>query len=146
MPKTNKSHPHKVTVISESSGRSFDRRFKNKWAAELFILTINLETDGFHVLEYNFTQGFTTGELRTIEAAFKAKVEYAKQEQNECWKRTARNQKFPEKYPCEICGESHRNYECCENCNLDNHTCHFCGDNLGHGEISACYILEGWGD
>lgn len=36
-------------------------------------------------------------------------------------------------------------YWCCEACNLDRHTCHFCGDSLRHdgrlwsGEPNRCY-------
>lgn len=43
--------------------------------------------------------------------------------------------------PCEVCGKDHPTYECCEKCNYGTHTCHFCGDPLGHTEVSACYIL-----
>lgn len=43
---------------------------------------------------------------------------------------------------CEVCMGDHRTYECCDKCNYDIHFCHFCGDYLGHDEVSACYILE----
>jgi phosphoribosylaminoimidazole carboxylase (NCAIR synthetase) len=43
---------------------------------------------------------------------------------------------------CEVCNEGHRTYNCCEKCDYDRHICHFCGDPLGHDEISACYILD----
>jgi len=59
--------------------------------------------------------------------------------QNECYDKTRANWLSPANQPCEICGKEHRNYECCEKCNRDRHTCHFCGDSLGHEEISACY-------
>lgn len=48
----------------------------------------------------------------------------------------------PNIQPCETCGKNHQNYECCDACNYDMHRCHFCGDDLGHSQISACYILE----
>jgi hypothetical protein len=41
---------------------------------------------------------------------------------------------------CEVCGGEHCTYECCDQCNYEKHLCHFCGDNLGHEGISACYI------
>lgn len=56
--------------------------------------------------------------------------------------------------PCEVCSQNHPTYECCDACNYDIHTCHFCGDTLGHAGVSACYILlkdeerdpDGWAD
>lgn len=48
----------------------------------------------------------------------------------------------PKIQPCEICGEEHQNYECCSDCNYDTHRCHFCGDDLGHSQVSVCYITE----
>ena len=43
---------------------------------------------------------------------------------------------------CEVCHKDHPTHHCCEKCNRDNHQCHFCGDDLGHAEVSACYLLE----
>lgn len=43
---------------------------------------------------------------------------------------------------CEVCSGLHRTYVCCENCNYDRHRCHFCGDWLGHDEVSTCYLME----
>lgn len=48
----------------------------------------------------------------------------------------------PKIQPCEICGEEHQNYNCCEQCNYDNHRCHFCGDDLGHSQTSVCYLTD----
>jgi len=42
---------------------------------------------------------------------------------------------------CQVCGGEHPSYNCCDRCNYDRHTCHFCGDPLGHKEVSACYLL-----
>lgn len=42
---------------------------------------------------------------------------------------------------CEVCQGMHPTWHCCESCNYDNHRCHFCGDWLGHDEISACYLM-----
>lgn len=43
---------------------------------------------------------------------------------------------------CEVCFGKHQTYVCCERCNYDRHMCHFCGDSLGHSEVSACYFVE----
>lgn len=42
---------------------------------------------------------------------------------------------------CQVCNGKHPSYKCCDRCNYDTHICHFCGDNLGHEEVSACYLL-----
>lgn len=43
---------------------------------------------------------------------------------------------------CQACKKRHGTYHCCEACNYDTHLCHFCGDNLGHNEVSECYFDE----
>lgn len=43
--------------------------------------------------------------------------------------------------PCQVCNGSHPTYDCCQDCNYDRHNCHFCGEELGHNEVSACYIV-----
>lgn len=45
--------------------------------------------------------------------------------------------------PCRVCHGGHATYYCCDDCNHVNHRCHFCGDDIGHGKVSACYIIEG---
>lgn len=40
--------------------------------------------------------------------------------------------------PCEICSGPHPTWECCEICNHASHTCHFCGETLGHSERGHC--------
>jgi hypothetical protein len=57
-----------------------------------------------------------------------------------CAQITHANWMRPDLVPCEICGENHENWNCCDQCNYQTHTCHFCGDDLGHAEVSACVI------
>lgn len=73
-----------------------------------------------------------------------ALIDAADKAQAEAVLRTQLNFRDPKRHPCEICGEPHRNFHCCDTCNMDRHICHFCGDPLGHAGISACYILESW--
>lgn len=69
-------------------------------------------------------------------------IKLAEAAQHEASLITMVNYKYPKIQPCEICGEEHKNYECCEDCNLDTHNCNFCGHRLGHSEVSACYIED----
>lgn len=43
---------------------------------------------------------------------------------------------------CQVCKKTHGTHHCCDRCNYDTHACHFCGDYLGHNEVSACYLDE----
>lgn len=54
--------------------------------------------------------------------------------------RTRVNHVDPKIQPCEVCGNEHKNYECCDKCNYDTHICVFCGDPLGHSQVSVCYL------
>lgn len=69
----------------------------------------------------------------------------AEQRQEDCLALTLARNALAGSGPCEVCGKGHPNYMCCEKCNHDTHRCYFCGDPLGHKEISICYILEAWG-
>lgn len=74
--------------------------------------------------------------------ATREQIEAAAKAQLICLQTTRANWMRPDLVPCEVCGGPHCTYECCDSCNYVNHTCHFCGDELGHDGVSACYITE----
>jgi phosphorylcholine metabolism protein LicD len=132
-------------VTNQRPGKEFTRWFKEQINAELYMTDIEV-LDRYTVTEYNFTRKFTDEEL-TNEATRQKKLHIeAERLQKQARERTRNNQIDPDSFPCEVCGEKHPIYDCCSRCNYDNHTCHFCGDELGHSEVSACYILEGLGE
>lgn len=130
-----------VNVINENNQVEWTRQFKTQIAAEAYIDSTEFLTH-YSVTEYNFTRKFSKEDITKWRAEEFAKLEEAKSKEKECRERTKNNLDNPKEFPCEVCGKPHWNYECCERCNYSTHTCHFCGDDLGHAEVSACYILE----
>lgn len=126
-----------------SSGVSFTQEFKQQINAELFVREVAYLTPHYEV-ECNFEPKFSNEELDAHKAHMDRLVREFTRLEMQCKARTILNFKNPDSFPCEVCGEKHRNYECCEACNHQRHTCHFCGDDLGHREISVCYLLPHW--
>lgn len=136
--------PFKVTV---DGGRvPFIRAYQKELNAEIFIRV--LENDELYkwTLSRNYEKSFTDEQIITEAERQDRLIKEANRLQDQAVDRTSRNRDNPNWDPCEVCGEKHRNYNCCDKCNLDNHRCHFCGDDLGHSEVSTCYILEGLDD
>lgn len=131
-----------VNCSCSSNGHEWMRYFQRQINAELFIRQMNKRS--MLVAEFNFTQIFTDEEL-DVHLAHKELLlrEFTRLEE-QCKKRTLENFRNPESFPCEVCRKKHENYHCCRQCNYDRHMCHFCGDSLGHGEISVCYSLPHW--
>lgn len=125
--------------------KEFTRIFKQQINAEQYIREIDSQ-EQYRVLEYNFVKKFSDQELDAYKQVITAKIAEANRLEKECLERTVNNFKDPEKFPCEVCGKAHSNYKCCSACNYNKHTCHFCGDTLGHSEVSSCYIMAEWDD
>lgn len=134
-----------VNVQSRQNLKEFTRQFTRQIWAELYILEIDHNTQ-FDVTEYNFSDKYSTEELLAFKANHNKVGKEAKRLEIQARERTNRNLNNPEWNPCEICGKKHRNYHCCEQCNYGTHHCHFCGVDLGHTQVSECYIMEPWGD
>lgn len=134
------AYPFKIEV---TGGRlPFTREFKSQLNAEIYRYSLGQEYGGTP----NFELKYSEDELITEVRRHKKLLIEATRLQEQAIQRTNNNFHNPAYNPCEVCGEKHENYKCCEQCNIDRHTCHFCGDSLGHREVSACYILEGLGE
>ena len=134
-----------VNVLSLSNNVEFTRNFKRQEVAESYIREIDTHP-GYRVVEYNFTPRFTGEELDAWDAHVQLLLKEADRLQQQGVARTTNNFKNPDYNPCEVCGGKHANYECCHDCNYNYHRCHFCGDDLGHSEVSVCYILDGFNE
>lgn len=121
--------------------REFTRYFKEQITAENYIRHIDT-SPSYEVTEFNFTKKFSDDELDAYDEKRVRLIKEAQRLEKQARKRTNANFENPDWNPCEVCGGKHPNYECCDRCNLDGHICHFCGENLGHSEVSVCYILE----
>lgn len=140
------SYPFTVTVTGGNI--PFEKKFKSQLNAEIY--KYSLESSVYNSNKYTITTDFILkyskdGILAEVERHKKLSAE-AERLQRQCVERTSNNLKNPKYNPCEVCGSLHENYNCCDQCNYNTHTCHSCGDNLGHKEVSMCYILEGLGE
>lgn len=134
-----------VNVLALSNNKEFTRDFSDQRTAETYIRQLDRHPS-YRVIEFNFTPKFTNDELDIWEAFSTKMHKEAIRLEKQAIDRTRRNLENPNYDPCEVCGEKHHNYECCEQCNYNDHLCHFCGDDLGHSEVSVCYILEGFNE
>lgn len=134
-----------VNVLAKSNDVEFTRKFTDQRVAEAYIRLIDNEVN-YHVTEFNFTQKYTNEQLDEWEALFTKIHKEANRLQRQALHRSINNEKNPELFPCEVCNKKHPNWNCCPSCNYDRHICHFCGENLGHTEVSVCYMLDGWGE
>lgn len=123
--------------------REFAMSFDFQQQAEKFIRDTSCGlTDNIRVAGFNFIRKFSDEELDAWQEHWERLVNEALRLQKQGVERTAANRENPDYFPCEVCGGKHENYKCCDDCSHDRHTCKFCGDWLGHKEVSACYILD----
>lgn len=132
-----------VNVISRQNLKEFTKHFQRQIFAELYIRDIDAVTT-FDVTEWNFNSKFSNEELDAFRDAHLKVLVEARRLEKQARDRTKANWANPDWNPCEVCGKKHRNHNCCERCNMDNHRCHFCGEALGHREFSVCYIMMPW--
>jgi hypothetical protein len=130
------------TLTVTGGRKTFTMAFKHQINAEIFRYSIAPE----YSAKPDFELKYSGEELSAEKHRQEKIVKEAQRLQKQAVERTSNNYKNPNYNPCEICGGKHENYHCCDRCNHDNHRCHFCGDYLGHSEVSACYILDGLGD
>lgn len=123
--------------------KEFTRQFLTREGAESYIRDMD-KSESYDVTEYNFTRELSDEQLDRWMENRTQKLAESTDAQKECLAKTKRNFEDSEKEPCEVCGKPHGNYKCCERCNYNNHRCHFCGDDLGHKEVSVCYLMDGW--
>jgi hypothetical protein len=131
-----------VNVIADN-GKEWMQGFALLPQASIYARNVS-GMSGLTVVEHNFVM-MSDEEMDAFAKLEQSVIDNAQRLEKWARQRSSFNFHNPELYPCEICGKAHSNYECCESCNYGMHSCHFCGDQLGHQvAFSSCYILLEW--